>query len=93
MVSRFSAEIAAACMTAAFGTVIVVGALEFGIGWGTAGPQPGAFPFYIGLLIVAASIATVLQALASQPWEPAGCSLAAFRRHGSSPSSVRCSCS
>lgn len=65
MVSRFSAEIAAACMTAAFGTVIVVGALEFGIGWGTAGPQPGAFPFYIGLLIVAASIATVLQTLAN----------------------------
>ena len=25
-----------------------LGALEFGIGWESAGPEPGAFPFYVG---------------------------------------------
>src|ERR671916_178438 len=49
-------------LMAGLGLAAVVGALEFGIGWGDAGPEPGAFPFYIGLLVVAASIATLLQA-------------------------------
>jgi len=66
MVTRISAEIGAACATAAFGIVIVVGALEFGIGWGTGGPEPGAFPFYIGILIAGASLATVIQSVAGR---------------------------
>jgi hypothetical protein len=63
MISRFTAEIATAVATAALGLMIVVGALEHGIGWSSAGPDPGAFPFYVGLLIVGASIGVVIQAV------------------------------
>ncbi|MBQ0822008.1 tripartite tricarboxylate transporter TctB family protein [Microvirga sp. HBU67558] len=62
MISRFSAEIGTATLTAGLGLAAVVGALEFGIGWGDAGPEPGAFPFYIGLLVVAASIGNLVHA-------------------------------
>ena len=48
MITRFWAEIGTAILTLVFGLVIVKGSLEFGIGWDSAGPQPGAFPFYAG---------------------------------------------
>jgi Tripartite tricarboxylate transporter TctB family len=63
MVSRFSAEIATAILTAGLGLVVVTGALEFGVGWGPSGPEGGTFPFYIGLLITAASLGTLAQAV------------------------------
>lgn len=63
MISRFSAEIATACATAAAGCVVLTGALEYGIGWDSAGPQPGAFPFYIGLIVTLASAGVAVQAL------------------------------
>lgn len=59
MVTRFHAEIATALATLGFGLVILVGAREFGVGWDSSGPQPGAFPFYLGLLIALASAATI----------------------------------
>ena len=64
MVTRFAAETATAAATAAFGLVIVKGALEFGIGWDSAGPQPGAFPFYVGSLVALASLGTLVLTLA-----------------------------
>jgi riboflavin transporter FmnP len=63
MISRFSAEIATATVTAGLGLIAVVGALEFGIGWGDAGPESGAFPFYMGLLIIGASVGTLIQSV------------------------------
>jgi hypothetical protein len=66
MVSRFWAETATALMTMAFGLVIVKGALEFGIGWDSSGPQPGAFPFYIGMLVALASLGTILLTLSKR---------------------------
>ncbi|MBN9453785.1 MAG: tripartite tricarboxylate transporter TctB family protein [Bosea sp.] len=59
MITRFWAEIGAAVLTLVFGLVIVKGSLEFGIGWDTSGPQPGAFPFYAGALIALASLGTI----------------------------------
>jgi hypothetical protein len=59
MIRRFHAEIATALVTLAFGFLIVNGAREFGIGWDSSGPQPGAFPFYVGLLIMLASLGTI----------------------------------
>jgi hypothetical protein len=59
VISRFSAEVATALATAAFGVVIANGALEFGIGWDSAGPQPGTFPFYVGTLVALASLGTL----------------------------------
>jgi hypothetical protein len=59
MVSRFSAEIATAIITAALGSTVMIGALEFGIGWSSSGPGAGAFPFYVGLVVTLASIGTI----------------------------------
>lgn len=61
--SRFSAEIVTACFTALIGLVAVIGALEFGIGWDDAGPEPGAFPFAIGILVTIGSLGTAAQTL------------------------------
>lgn len=55
-VSRFAVESAFALFTAAFGALIIKGALEFSIGWGDIGPEAGYFPFRVGSLIVLASL-------------------------------------
>jgi hypothetical protein len=61
-VSRFAVETAFALFTLAFGALIIKGALEFSIGWGDIGPEPGYFPFRVGTLIVLASLVTLVQA-------------------------------
>jgi hypothetical protein len=60
MITRFQAEIATAIATLCFGLIIVTGSREFGVGWDSSGPQPGAFPFYVGLLIALASAGTIV---------------------------------
>lgn len=55
-ISRYAVESAFALFTAAFGALIIKGALEFSIGWGDIGPEAGYFPFRIGTLIVLASL-------------------------------------
>lgn len=60
MVTRLWAETAVALFTLAYGLVIVRGATEFGIGWDASGPEPGAFPFYTGLLVALASLGTLV---------------------------------
>jgi hypothetical protein len=60
MITRFWAETATALATLLFGLIIVYGALEFGIGWDSSGPQPGAFPFYTGSIVALASIGTLV---------------------------------
>ena len=66
MMSRLSAEIATAVFTAVVGVIVVAGALEYGIQWKSSGPEAGAFPFCVGLLIVLASAANLLQAFATR---------------------------
>jgi hypothetical protein len=63
LVSRFVAEVALALVTAAIGAVVTIGALEFGTGWGDGGPQPGYFPFYIGIIVMLASSGTLVEAI------------------------------
>lgn len=60
MITRFWAETTTALVTLAFGLIVVWGAREFGIGWDSSGPQPGAFPFYTGALIAIASVGTLV---------------------------------
>lgn len=60
--TRFAAESVAALATLALGVAVVVGAREYGTGWTEGGPEPGAFPFYVGCLIVAASAGNLLAA-------------------------------
>lgn len=63
MVSHRIVETGFALGTALFGAVIAWGATEFGTGWSASGPEPGTFPFYIGCLIVAASLGNFVMAL------------------------------
>jgi hypothetical protein len=46
--------VAIACII--FGIIAILGSLQVGVGWGAEGPQSGFFPFYIGLVIVGASL-------------------------------------
>ncbi|MCK8664936.1 tripartite tricarboxylate transporter TctB family protein [Pseudomonas azerbaijanoccidens] len=50
-------ELGLTLFTTLIGAVVMFGSVEQGIGWGDAGPEPGYFPFYIGLLLSAASVA------------------------------------
>lgn len=57
MLARWHAEVAMAVFTAAIGIITMVGAREYGTGWSSSGPEPGAFPFYMGVVILVASLA------------------------------------
>ena len=61
--TRFAAELVTALVTLALGAAVVVGSLEYGVGWTEGGPQPGAFPFYVGVLVAAASFGNALLAV------------------------------
>ena len=45
------------------GVVVIVDSQRLGAGWADDGPQAGYFPFYLGLLICAASVINFIQAL------------------------------
>ncbi|WP_330215520.1 tripartite tricarboxylate transporter TctB family protein [Pseudomonas sp. AM8] len=49
-------ELGLTLFTTLIGVVVMFGSVEQGIGWGDSGPEPGYFPFYIGLLLSAASV-------------------------------------
>jgi hypothetical protein len=61
LLTRFSMEIAVASFAALAGAIVCYGSLEFGTGWGDAGPEPGYFPFYIGVFIIAASCGVLIE--------------------------------
>lgn len=60
--TRFAAEVVTALVTLALGSAVVLGARDFGTGWNAGGPEPGTFPFYVGLLVVFASAGNLLLA-------------------------------
>ena len=45
------------------GVVVIVDSQRLGAGWADDGPQAGYFPFYLGLLVCAASVINFIQAL------------------------------
>jgi hypothetical protein len=61
-VTRFAAEVVTALCTLALASAVVIGALEYGTGWSDAGPEPGTFPYYVGVLVAAASLGNLVQA-------------------------------
>jgi len=61
MVSRRSLETGTALLTGAFGAVVVVSSYGNGIGWSSAGVDPGTFPFLVGLIILIGSIFNLAQ--------------------------------
>jgi len=66
LLTRLTMEIAVALAAALAGAIVCYGSLDIGTGWGDAGPQPGYFPFYIGLFIVLASCGVLIEAVIGQ---------------------------
>ncbi|MBI3434213.1 MAG: tripartite tricarboxylate transporter TctB family protein [Proteobacteria bacterium] len=62
--SQRAVEAGVALGMVGFALVVIVGSLQVGIGWGDEGPKAGFFPFYVGLIIFAASVINLLQARA-----------------------------
>ncbi len=55
-------ETGVAAIILIFGLVVVVDSYRVGARWGDDGPQPGYFPFYVGLLICISSAMILLRA-------------------------------
>ncbi len=63
VVSTRTAELAMAGLFVAFGALVMWDSRRLGVSWGDDGPQAGYFPFYIGVFIVASSVAVIFRAL------------------------------
>ncbi|MGH8765949.1 MAG: tripartite tricarboxylate transporter TctB family protein [Burkholderiales bacterium] len=64
--AAFSTKVAEVVVAAFFmllGAIVIYDSVRQGASWGTDGPQPGYFPFYLGLIICAASAITFARAL------------------------------
>ena len=61
--SHRGVEIGVAIATIIFALVVIYGSILAGINWGVEGPRAGFFPFYVGLIILGASIVNLVQAL------------------------------
>ena len=66
LVTRFTMEIALACLVALVGAIVTYGSLETGIGWSESGPDAGYFPFYIGIIIIIASSSALIESIIRQ---------------------------
>lgn len=62
-VSNKTMEIITALIILAFGAIVMWDSHRIGSGWDTDGPQSGAFPFYVGLLIVISAVMTIIGAM------------------------------
>jgi hypothetical protein len=57
-----AADLVTASVLGLLGGVVVFDALRLGIGWGTDGPKSGFFPFWLGVLLIAACAVIFAQA-------------------------------
>ena len=62
-----SAEIGIALAFLAFAALVIFDSVRQGARWLEEGPQPGYFPFYLGVIIAAASAVTLVRALMMSP--------------------------
>ena len=56
-------EIGTAVALMAMGGIAIMDSLRIGAGWGGDGPQSGYFPFWLGLILVGASLVNLAMAL------------------------------
>lgn len=59
--SHRKVEIGVALLCILLGFITIYGSIKVGIGWGPEGPKSGFFPFYIGVIIVLASLANLAE--------------------------------
>ena len=64
------ADLITASLLALLGGVVVFDAVRLGIGWGTDGPQSGFFPFWLGVLMIAACAGIFIQSARRAPTVP-----------------------
>jgi len=57
------ADVAVALLFAVIGVIVAVDSWRIGPGWGDDGPEAGMFPFYVGLMLVAAGLFTAVRSL------------------------------
>ena len=57
-----AADLTTAVVLIAGGLLVLWDALRLGIGWGTDGPKSGFFPFWLGVIMVAACLGIAVQA-------------------------------
>ena len=60
--SHRGVEIGVAIATLIFALIVIGGSYRVGAGWDVDGPQAGFFPFYVGLMVLAASIVNLVHA-------------------------------
>lgn len=60
-------EIGTAVILMAMGGIAIMDSLRIGAGWGNEGPQSGYFPFWLGLILVCASLVNLAMALKPSP--------------------------
>jgi putative tricarboxylic transport membrane protein len=65
--SQWAVEIGVAVAMLIFAAIVIYGALLAGINWGAEGPRAGFFPFYVGLLILVASLFNLWRTLMDPP--------------------------
>lgn len=59
-----SAEIAVSAFFLVLGAIVIYDSIQHGIGWQEVhGPQPGYFPFYIGLIICVSALVNMAQGM------------------------------
>lgn len=58
-----TAEFAVAGVFLLLGTIVIFDSVRMGARWGVDGPQPGYFPFYLGVLVCASSLINIALAL------------------------------
>ena len=63
VVTHRVADAVVAALLMAVGAVVMVNSYGLGAGWSSSGPESGYFPFYVGLLMLSSSAATLLISL------------------------------
>ena len=60
---RRAAEIGVALFLLGLGSLLIIDSVRLGMRWAPDGPQPGYFPFYLGVFVCAACAVTIVLAL------------------------------
>ena len=62
VVSRMAMEIAVAALVGLLAALAIWSNLSIGVAWGDEGPQAGYFPMWIGVIVLACSLISMVQA-------------------------------